>query len=163
MANTGFGSVGHLGWCHRGMLSPDLWACYSYSGGVAGPGSKRHHTDQMCFKFIDQAEVLPIAMELWQFRKLSPLFLKRKQIEDKELPSSLSLTNQNLALFLWTLFCNLMMAYMQMQRQMLMLAYKFDLLHHSFCKTSLIHFTVSRSLTTWRKSFNSSPSNLLYL
>lgn len=66
MANTGFSSVGHLGWCQWGMLSPDLWACYSYSGGVAGPGSKHQHIDQMCFKFIDQAEVLPIATGLWQ-------------------------------------------------------------------------------------------------
>lgn len=133
MANTGFSSVGHLGWCQRGMLSPDLWACYSYSGGVAGPGSKHHHTDQMCFQFIDQAEVLPITTGLWQ-GKLSPLFLK----ESKELPSTLSLTNQNLTLFLWTLFCNLRMAYMQIQRQMLMVAYKSDLLHHSFCKSDLL-------------------------
>jgi len=77
MVNTGSGSVGHSGWCHRGMLSPDLWACYSYSGGVAGPGSKHHHTDQMCFKFIDQAEALPNATGLQQW-KLT-LFLKRKQ------------------------------------------------------------------------------------
>lgn len=162
MANTGFSSVGHLGWCQRGMLSPDLWACYSYSGGVAGPGSMHQHIDQMCFKFIDQAEVLPIATRLWQ-GKLSPQFLKRKQsLKTRSCLQPLVLLTKILDCS-YNLFCNLMMAYMQIQRQMLMVVYKTDLLHHSFCKTSLIHLAVSRYLSIWIKFFNFLPFNLLYL
>lgn len=160
MANTGFSSVGHLGWCQWGMLSPDLWACYSYSGGVAGPGSKHQHIDQMCFKFIDQAEVLPIATGLWQ-GKLSPVFQKKAVSEEEELPSTL--LTKILRLFLQSPFYNFMMAYMQIQRQMLMVAYETDFLHHSFCKTSLIHLAVSRHLSTWTQFFNFLLFNLHYL
>lgn len=44
-----------------------------------------------------------------------------------------------------------MMAYVQFQRQILMLAYRFALLQHSFHKTSLIHLTVSSYFLNYLK------------
>lgn len=60
---------------------------------MAGPGSKHQHIDQMCFKFIDQAAIRHRAVA----GEAKPSGFKKKVVsEDKELPSTLSLTNQNL-------------------------------------------------------------------
>lgn len=148
MANTGLSAVGHLGWCHRGMLSPDLWACYSYSGGVAGPASKHHHADQMCVKFTDQAEALLVVTGQW---KLSPLFSKTEQsLKTRSCLSPSALLTKILhcshepsSATGWWHMCRFRDRWLCQP----------TILHHSFHKTNLIHLTVSTYFFNCLKSF----------